>query len=292
MPTLTHLGKYRIERELGRGGYATVYQAYDPTLDRRVALKVPHATYLADAEFVARFRREALTAARLSHPNIVTIHEIGEQDGTPFIVMELLEGAGLPAWLAQNRADLAANLRLLEGIAAALDFAHGRGVIHRDIKPANVIVVPNRGAVLTDFGIARAYDATAHSLSAKIGTPRYMAPEQAEGRPQTAACDIYGFGVLLYEVLTGRPPFTADTSAAILHQHVHATPPEPCSLNPNLPAAAGKHLLEALAKDPTQRPKSARALVGCCWPIWQGSRGLARPGSRSRSPADCCSWPR
>jgi serine/threonine protein kinase len=121
MPQPTTLGKYRIERELGRGGFATVYQAYDPTLDRRVAIKTPHAAYLADAEFVARFRRKALTAAQLNHPNIITIHEIGEQDGAPFTVMQLLEGATLQAWLAQNRPDPAAALRLLEGIAAALD---------------------------------------------------------------------------------------------------------------------------------------------------------------------------
>lgn len=261
MPQPTTLGKYRIERELGRGGFATVYQAYDPTLDRRVAIKTPHPAYLADAEFGARFRREALLAARLGHPNIITIHEIGEQDGVPFIVMQLVEGATLQTWLVQNRPDPAAALRLLEGVAAALDYAHGRGIIHRDVKPANVIVTPNRSAVLTDFGIARAFDATSHSISAQIGTPRYMAPEQAEGQPLTAACDIYGFGVLLYEVLAGRSPFTGDTPAALLHQQVHGAPPDPCSLNPSLPPAAGRHLLEALAKDPARRPRSARALV-------------------------------
>lgn len=261
MPQPTTLGKYRIERELGRGGFATVYQAHDPTLDRRVAIKTPHPAYLADPEFVARFRREALTAAQLNHPNIITIHEIGDQDGVPFIVMQLLEGVTLQAWLAQNRPDAATALRLLEGVAAALDYAHSKGFVHRDVKPANIIVTPNHEAVLTDFGIARAFDATNPSLSAAIGTPRYMAPEQAEGRPLTAACDIYGFGVLLYEVLIGGPPFTGATPAALLHQQVHAAPPDPHRVNPDLPPAAGSHLLEALAKDPSRRPKSAKTLV-------------------------------
>lgn len=253
-------GKYQIEREVGRGGFAVVYQAHDPSLGRRVAIKVPHAWLLTDTKFVERFRREARLAANLTHPHIVTIYEIGEEQVTPFIAMEWLEGMPLSRWLTAAKPPPLAVLQALLGVGAALDYAHGFGVVHRDIKPSNIMMVAGRGGVLTDFGIARLAQATP-STSGVMGTPNYMAPEVLKGQPATAAADIYALGVMLYEVMAGRPPFQGEPGIALAYQHVNEPPPDPRSFNPALPSSVAHLLVQALAKEPGQRPAKAETLT-------------------------------
>lgn len=261
MPLPSTLGKYQIEREVGRGGFAVVYQAHDPSLGRRVALKVPHAWLLTDPKFVERFHREARLAASLTHPHIVTIYEIGEEQGTPFIAMEWLEGMPLDRWLAEVRPQPQAVLQVLLGVGAALDYAHGRGVVHRDIKPSNIMVTAHRGGMLTDFGIAKLVAQATQSTSGVIGTPNYIAPELLKGQPATSATDIYALGVMLYQIVTGRLPFVGDTPHVVAYQHVNEPPPDPRRFNPNLSPPTAALLLQALAKDPRQRPASAVGLI-------------------------------
>ncbi len=261
MPLPSTLGKYHLDREVGRGGFAVVYLAHDPTLGRRVAIKVPHAWLLTDPKFVERFHREARLAANLTHPHIVTIYEIGEEQGTPFIAMEWLEGMPFQDWLRQMQPTPQAALQALAGVGAALDYAHARQVIHRDIKPSNIMMAAGRGGVLTDFGIARSLVQASQSTSSLMGTPNYMAPEVLKGQPATAATDIYALGVMLFEVLTGRLPFYGDTPHAVAFQHASEPPPDPRSLNPTLPKPTAALVLQALAKDPRQRPAGAERLV-------------------------------
>ncbi len=261
MPLPSTLGKYHLEREVGRGGFAVVCLAHDPTLGRRVAIKVPHAWLLTDPKFVERFRREARLAANLSHPHIVTIYEIGEEQGTPFIAMEWLEGMLFQDWLRQMQPTPQAALQALTEVGAALDYAHARGVVHRDIKPSNVMIVAGRGGVLTDFGIARSLAQATQSTSSVMGTPNYMAPEVLRGQPATAATDIYALGVMLYQILAGRLPFQGETVEAVAYQHVNEPPPDPRRFNPGLSLQTVALLLQALAKDPRQRPTSAVGLI-------------------------------
>lgn len=261
MPLPSTLGKYQIEREVGRGGFAVVYQAHDPSLGRRVALKVPHAWLLTDPKFVERFHREARLAASLTHPHIVTIYEIGEEQGTPFIAMEWLEGMPLDRWLAEVRPQPQAVLQALLGVGAALDMAHARGVVHRDIKPSNIMMVAGRGGVLTDFGIAKLLAQATASTSGVIGTPNYMAPEVLKGHPATSAADIYGFGVMLYQILTGRLPFEGDTPNAVAYQHANEPPPDPRGINPEVPKQTASLLFQMLAKNPRERPAGAERLL-------------------------------
>lgn len=280
-------GKFHIEREVGRGGFAVVYQAVDPTLDRRVAIKVPHAWLAADPRFVDRFRREARVAASLVHPHIVTIHEIGEAGGTPFIATEWLEGMPLDQWLAAVRPPPQVVLQALVGVGAALDMAHAKGVVHRDIKPSNIMMAAGRGGVLTDFGIARLLQQATQTTTGVMGTPTYMAPEQLKGEPASAATDMYALGVLLYEVLAGRPPFQAETPTAVAYMHATQAPPDPRSINPALPKPTATLLLQALAKDARQRPVGAEKLIRALLAgLGVGAQGAsARPVAAPRLPA-------
>lgn len=261
MPLPTTLGKYQIEREVGRGGFAVVYQAYDPTLGRRVAIKVPHPWLLSDPKFVERFRREAQLAANLTHPHIVTVFEIGEEQGTPFIAMEWLEGMPLDQWLETGKPPSPAVLQALVGVGAALDYAHGRGVVHRDIKPSNIMMTAGRGGVLTDFGIAKLMAQVTQSTSGVMGTPNYMAPELLKGQPATPAADIYALGAMLYQIMAGRLPFVGDTPHAVAYQHASEPPPDPRRFNPGLSPQVATLLLPALAKEPGQRPTGAEGLI-------------------------------
>ena len=276
------LGPYRILREIGRGGMAIVYEAYQPSLDRRVAIKVPHAWLLADPKFVERFRREARLAANLTHPHIVTIHEIGEEQGTPFIVMEWLEGMPLDRWLAAAKPSLQAVLQALLGVGVALDAAHAKGVVHRDIKPSNIMITADRGGVLTDFGIAKLLAQATQSTSGVMGTPNYMAPEVLKGQPTTAASDIYALGVMLYQIVVGRLPFQGENPTAVAYQHANELPPDPRSFNPSLPPQTAALLLQALAKDPRQRPTGAERLIQGVLVAWQGTQGGQRQSHRFR----------
>lgn len=250
------LGKYEIIGEIGKGGFATVYRARDLDLGREVALKVLDALLTRDPVWVARFRREARAAAVLDHPRIVTVHEIGQAEGTLFIAMKLLEGGNLAQRLASGGSlpwDTA--VQVVSQVAEALDFAHGQGVLHRDLKPANVMLHPRSGAVLTDFGFARLLADNSHSVSLSggiVGTPATMAPEVWEGKDAGSATDVYALGCILYELVTGQPLFSGPTPPAVMHAHFKPLV-LPEAWPEGAPSGLGKVLQTALARDPAAR---------------------------------------
>ncbi|MFI9150162.1 protein kinase [Streptomyces sp. NPDC053367] len=254
-------GRYVLETPLGRGAMGEVWRATDQTLNRPVALKL--LTGEAAEKDTARFHLEAQTAARLNHPHVVGVYDFGSHAGQPYLVMELVEG-----WsLAQERS-LRGTLppgeaaRIVGQLANGLAAAHRQGVIHRDIKPANVMLTADGVAKITDFGIARFADAAAGALTATgtvVGSAAYLAPERALGRPAEPACDVYAMGCLLYELLTGRPPFTGATSLAVVQQQVDAAPVPPARLRPDIPQPLSEFVLRLLEKDPARRPTAGEA---------------------------------
>ena len=252
-----HMGPYRLGELLGQGSMARVYRCADEE-GRAVAVKILHSHLTDDEGFLVRFAREAASAAQLDHPHIVRVLDHGVQDGAQYLVMELVDGPSLRAWLRARGEPLpiAQAVDLVATLADAVQHAHERGVVHRDLKPANVLL---RGddpgdPVLSDFGIARVIDATlATGQSALLGTPAYMAPEQGQGGTGDERSDIYALGVILYELVCGKPPFAADSPYALILQHVHNRPPSPRTLRPDLPSALEGALLRALAKDPGDR---------------------------------------
>ena len=253
----TYLGQYQLIEAIGHGGMATVYKAYQPSLERFVAVKVLLSN--RDPQFAVRFKREARAIAALQHHNILPIYDYGEQDGLLYFVLQYVEnGLTLHDQLGAPLAPAQA-LRLIGHVLAALEYAHARGVIHRDLKPANILLPAPNWALLADFGIAKLLNDSQHLTMTGfiIGTAAYMAPEQAAGRPIDARTDLYSLGVVLYEMLTGRVPFDSDTPMAVLTKHVYEAPPPPRTLNPNLPPALEAMLLRALAKDPAARYQSA-----------------------------------
>ncbi|HWH15068.1 MAG TPA: protein kinase, partial [Miltoncostaeaceae bacterium] len=254
-------GRYVIEAELGRGGQAVVYRAHQDGPERAVALKV--FDEIEDAAKLARFRREAVAAARVEHPRIVTVYESGDVGGVPFLAMRLVPGPSLAEVLSRFGAlPPRRALAILSDVAEAVDAAHAHGLVHRDIKPANVLLDLDERAFLSDFGVARLEDLPRLTRRGDwLGTVEYVSPEQAEGRPATPASDVYAFGVLAYEVLTGRPPFVHRQQSAVLVAHVRDRAPSVRTVNPALPAGVDAVLARALAKDPSVRPGSARRLV-------------------------------
>ncbi len=255
--------RYELNHLIARGGMAEVYRAHDRLLDRPVALKVLFPELSVDRSFVERFRREAQAAANLSHPNIVPVFDWGEDTGTYFIVMEFIDGRPLSSILksagplsAERTADIGAH------VAAALGFAHKHGVIHRDVKPGNVLITDDGQVKVTDFGIARAIN-TEESLTqtgAVMGTATYFSPEQAEGLGVDARSDIYSLGVVLFEMVTGRPPFLGESPVAVASKHVRDNPPAPRELNPQIPPTFEAIILKSMAKDPAHRYASAEDL--------------------------------
>jgi Protein kinase domain len=256
------LGSYQILQELGRGGMGVVYRAYQPSLNRYVAIKVLPPALALDQELVERFVREARAAARLRHPNIVVIHDVGRQGGLYYIVMELIEGTTLAQLIKRQGAlPLDRTVRIVQQVAGALDYAHQNGFVHRDVKPANIFVGPNDHVTLTDFGIAKAAaGASLTRTGALMGTPEYMAPEQISGQPVTPAVDQYALGIVTYQMLSGQLPFHAESPHAVLYQHVQQPPPPlPASLS--LPPGVSAALGRALAKEPQQRFPGAGAFA-------------------------------
>ena len=247
-------GRYRILRKLGSGGMANVYLAEDEDLGRRVAIKILSERYANDESFNERFRREAKSAASLSHPNIVSIYDRGEADGVPYIAMEVIEGRSLKELiLTRGPLPLATAIDYTHQILDALRFAHRNGIIHRDIKPHNILLGAENRAKVTDFGIARAGASQMTEVGSIMGTAQYLSPEQARGAPVTAASDLYSVGIVLYEMLTGQVPFSGDSAIEIAMKHLNETPRPPSSLRPELTPELDQVVLRALAKNPEDR---------------------------------------
>ncbi|MBT9604976.1 Stk1 family PASTA domain-containing Ser/Thr kinase [Microbacterium sp.] len=262
-------GRYRVDDLIGRGGMASVYRGYDQTLGRTVAIKILKADLAGDAAFRTRFRLEAQAASRMAHPTIVRVFDAGEDvevgaDGhehpVPYIVMELVHGKLLKDVIAAGPVPIDESLRYVDGILEALEYSHRAGVVHRDIKPGNVMITDSGRIKVMDFGIARAVSdssSTVAETTAIVGTAAYFSPEQAKGESVDARADLYSTGVVLYELLTGRPPFRGDTPVAVAYQHVSEAPVPPSDLNESVPRALDAVVLRALAKDPFQRPQDA-----------------------------------
>ncbi|TMR25571.1 Stk1 family PASTA domain-containing Ser/Thr kinase [Nonomuraea turkmeniaca] len=258
-------GRYELDGVVGRGGMAEVYRARDIRLDRIVAIKTLRSDLARDHTFQARFRREAQSAASLNHPAVVAVYDTGEDatDGTPvpYIVMEYVDGRTLRDLLRQDRRLMPERaVELVDGILRALDYSHRGGIVHRDIKPANVMITRAGDVKVMDFGIARAMADSAATMTQTaqvIGTAQYLSPEQARGERVDARSDIYSTGCLLYELLTGQPPFTGDSPVAIAYQHVREEPIPPSQIDRDIPPWADAIVLKAMAKDPAQRYQSA-----------------------------------
>lgn len=279
------VGRYQLNELLGAGAMAQVYRAYDPASGAQVAIKVLYPHLTNDEGFVERFRREAQAAALLDHPNIIRILDQGADGDVGYLVMELLDGPSLKRFLQERDAplEIADAVQLTAKLADALEHAHSRGIVHRDVKPSNVLLRNGQldQPVLTDFGVARMVEQTLNTgEGTTLGTPTYMAPEQGKGKPGDARSDIYALGVILFELLTGSPPFSADSPYSLILRHIHTPPPSPRAVRPAVPQALEDVVLRALAKDPDARYPTAAAFAAAL------RDGLNRaPQSRWRAPA-------
>ena len=254
-------GRYRILRKLGTGGMANVYLAEDEVLGRRVAIKILNDRHAGDDQFVERFRREAKNAASLSHPNIVSIYDRGEAEGTYYIAMEYLDGRSLKELIvARGPAPIHLAVDYTRQILAAIRFAHRHGIVHRDIKPHNVLVDGEGRLKVTDFGIARAGVSQMTEAGSIIGTAQYLSPEQAKGAPVDQTSDLYSVGVVLYELLTGEVPFSGDTPVEIAMKHLSTVPEPPSSKRADIPRDLDLVVMRALGKDPSERYQSAEEM--------------------------------
>ena len=254
-------GRYRVIRRLGSGGMANVYLAEDEELGRRVAIKVLDEKHATDEQFVERFRREAKNAASLSHPNIVSIYDRGEAEGTYYIAMEYIEGRSLKELIvARGPLPIDRAVAYIRQILGAVRFAHKKGIVHRDIKPHNVLVDTDGRLKVTDFGIARAGASQMTEAGSIIGTAQYLSPEQARGAPVDQRSDLYSVGIVLNEMLTGSVPFTGDTPVEIAMKHISAVPQPPSTERPDVPEDLDLVVLRALAKDPRERFQSAEEM--------------------------------
>jgi beta-lactam-binding protein with PASTA domain/predicted Ser/Thr protein kinase len=275
-------GRYELHHRLGRGGMAEVYLARDQLLDRPVAVKVLFPALATEAGFVERFRREAQSAANLQHPNIVSVFDWGEANGTYFIVMEYVEGHTLADTMrAEGRLHPDRAAEVVSDIAAALGFAHRNGVVHRDVKPGNVLITPDGAVKVADFGIARALSDTSDQNLTKtgsvMGTATYFSPEQARGAVVDPRSDLYSLGCVLYELTTGRPPFQGESAMAIAYKHVQENPVPPRQLDPELPETLEAITLKCLAKNPDNRYPTAADLRADLRRYLDGARILAEP---------------
>jgi serine/threonine-protein kinase len=258
-------GPYRILAPLGEGGMAAVYKAFQPGVDRHVAIKVLPRHYAKDPEFVERFEREAKVLARLQHPHILPVHDFGEADGGyTYIVMPFIESGDLAELMAGQKLSLREIGRIIEQIGDALDYAHTQGVVHRDVKPSNVLIDSRGNCLLTDFGLAKIVSGYTNKLTNSgfvVGTPEYMSPEQGMGEALDGRADIYALGVILYELVTERTPFSAETPVAVIFKHVNAPLLPPREIDPTLPEAVELVILKAMAKEPKDRYATAGDMV-------------------------------
>ena len=268
--------RYVIERPLGRGGMAQVFEATDSVLGRPVAVKILSERFAHDQTFVGRFRREAMAAAGLNHPGIVSVYDTGSDDSVHFIVMERIEGRTLADVLGEvGRLAAPRACEIAAAAADALAFAHEHGVVHRDVKPGNIMIADEGTVKVMDFGIARAVTAdTATQTATVLGTAAYLSPEQARGERVDHRSDIYSLGVVLYEMLTGDPPFAGDSAVAVAYKHVSEDPTPPGRVTPDVPGSVEAAVMRALAKDPDLRHPSAADMAA----------DLRRPPEDDRAP--------
>ncbi len=276
----TRLGKYVIEAELGRGGMGVVYRAVHTALDRTVAIKVLAAGLIGDSEGVSRFRQEARAVARLNHPGIVQVYDIDEEGSLLYLVMEFVDGVGLDHVLNASRLAEPRILAIASEVADALHYAHEAGIVHRDIKPANILMTADGKPKVADFGLAHFVDRDAGltRTGTLLGSPPYMSPEQAQGKRVDRRTDVYSLGVVLFRMLTGRVPFVADSSLAVLVKHINEAPPDPMELNTRISRKTRDVVLKALSKEPADRFATMvdlrRALQDCLAPKASPSASL------------------
>jgi eukaryotic-like serine/threonine-protein kinase len=257
-----NLGPYRILEQVGQGGIATVYKAYHAAMDRYVAIKV--MTPLArDPNFRASFQREARTIVHLKHRYILPVHDVGEDDDISYLVMRYTDGGTLADLIASESLTIERTVQLVGQVAEALAYAHSQGITHRDIKPSNILIDHDGSALASDFGIGKIMEETFQFSGTGVaaGTPAYMAPEQAQGQPIDGRTDIYALGVVLYQALSGRPPFSAETPLAVLLMHVNSPLRSPRQFNPTIPEALERIALKALAKNPDDRFQTSDAFI-------------------------------
>jgi len=276
------LGGYSLVEELGKGGMAVVYKAYQPKLERWVAVKVLDPLYTTDdSEMLARFRREAKAIAALRHPNILTVYDYGEEEGLAYIVMEYVEGGTLKDRLTGQPFDWQRAVHLAMALGQALAFAHDQGVIHRDVKPANVLLPSEDWPLLADFGLVKLQQArrALTQPGMTLGTPDYTAPEQALGEAIDHRADIYALGVVLFEMVTGRLPFTSDKAFEVLLMHINEPPPRPRDLVPDLPEIVETTILKALAKSPDDRYSHMKEMVADLETAWALALTARQPAS-------------
>ena len=257
-------GAYKIVDTLGQGGMATVYKAYQPGVDRYVAIKVMAQNFATDQNFVMRFEQEAKVVAKLQHPHILPLYDYGEAHGLTYIVMPMMTGGDLSDLMTARQLSPAEISKIVSQVGDALDYAHGLGVIHRDIKPTNILLDERGHCLLADFGLVKLAEEGSHKLTATgsiVGTPAYMSPEQGMGEKLDGRSDIYSFGVILYELLTGQPPYDAETPIGVIFRHINDPLPPPQELNPNLSTDIVAVLIKAMAKAPANRYATAGDLV-------------------------------
>ena len=256
--------RYEIIEKIGNGGMATVYKATDKVLKRYVAVKILRDEFTTDEEFIKRFEVEAQSAARLTHPNIVSIYDVGVEENLYYIVMELIQGKTLKEIIVEERGPLPWkwSVNVAIQIASALEMAHRNNIVHRDIKPHNIIITEDGIAKVTDFGIAKAVsNSTITAFGTTIGSVHYFSPEHARGGYTDAKSDIYSLGVVMYEMVTGKVPFDADTPVSVALKHMQEEPEEPIEVNPNIPVAVNKIIMKALQKDSTLRYQTATDML-------------------------------
>lgn len=265
------IGRYEIKRELGRGGMATVYEAHDPRFEREVAVKVLPREMLHDPQFRARFEREAKTIAMLEHPAIVPVYDFGEEDGQPYFVMRFMPGGSLSDRLKGGPLSLQEAARIFSRLAPALDSAHAKGIIHRDLKPGNILFDQYGEPYISDFGIAKLSESQVSMTgSGIVGTPAYMSPEQAQGEKIDGRSDVYGLGVILFEMLTGQQPFQGDTPMSVVVKHITDPVPHILDVRPDLPVGVEKIVEKALAKERDERFSTSQQLTDALRAVSRG----------------------
>ncbi|MGA8147963.1 MAG: serine/threonine-protein kinase [Gallionellaceae bacterium] len=263
---INNLGRYEIIKEVGRGAMGVVYEAKDPLIDRLVAIKTINLQELGPderKEYEARFYQEARAAGRLSHPNIVTVHDLGESGGVAYIAMELMEGCELQNLLKdEQRLSVEEALNIAIQVATGLAYAHEHGIVHRDVKPSNIMVLKNNQIKIADFGIARMDTSLLSTQTGKVmGSPLYMSPEQILNRSVDARSDLFSLGTMLFRMLTGKMPFSGDNAHSVMYQIVHENPQQPSSWNPEVPEMLDTIVSKCLAKDPDDRFQNAHKLA-------------------------------